>query len=100
MGRVLLGLRPGSGIMELPMFTLVHVVISVVGIIAGLVITGGLVAGERFSGWTLLFLAATLATSVTGFMFPFTKVLPSHVVGALSLMVLAVCIVARYVKHL
>lgn len=87
-------------IFDLPMFTLIHVVISVLGIIAGLVVVGGLMAGARMDGWTVFFLATTILTSVTGFGFPFTKVLPSHVVGALSLVVLAVCLAARYLKHL
>jgi hypothetical protein len=87
-------------IVDLPMFTLIHVVISVLGIISGLVVVGGLIAGSRLDGWTALFLTTTVLTSVTGFGFPFTQVLPPHIVGALSLVVLAVCIAARYWKHL
>jgi hypothetical protein len=83
-------------IFDLPTFTLIHVVISVLGIIAGLVVVGGLMAGARLDGWTALFLVTTILTSVTGFGFPFTKVAPPHVVGALSLVVLAVCLAARY----
>ena len=85
---------------DLPMFTLIHVVISILGIIAGLVVVGGLMAGARLDGWTALFLATTILTSVTGFGFPLTKVGPPHVVGALSLVVLAVCLAARYWKQL
>lgn len=85
---------------DLPMFTLIHVVISVLGIIAGLVVVGGLMAGVRLDGWTGLFLATTVITSVTGFGFPFTQVSPPHVVGALSLVVLAVCLAALYWKRL
>ncbi|HSW23174.1 MAG TPA: hypothetical protein VLJ62_10430 [Burkholderiaceae bacterium] len=85
---------------DLPTFTLIHVVISVLGIIAGLVVVGGLMSGARLDGWTTFFLATTIVTSVTGFGFPFTKVLPPHVVGAISLVVLAVCVVARYWKQL
>ena len=87
-------------IFDLPMFTLIHVVISVLGIITGLVVVGGLMAGARMDGWTAFFLATTILTSVTGFGFPFTKVLPSHVVGGLSLAVLIVCLAARYWKQL
>jgi len=83
-------------IFDLPMFTLIHVVISVLGIITGLVVVGGLMAGARMGGWTAFFLATTILTSVTGFGFPFTKVSPPHVVGAISLVVLAVCLAARY----
>jgi len=87
-------------IFDLPMFTLIHVVISVLGIITGLVVVGGLMAGARMGGWTAFFLATTILTSVTGFGFPFTKVSPPHVVGAISLVVLAVCLAARYWKQL
>jgi len=85
---------------DLSLFTLIHVVISVLGIIAGLVAAGGLAAGARLDGWTGFFLVTTILTNVTGFGFPFTKILPSHVVGALSLVVVAVCVVARYWKQL
>jgi hypothetical protein len=81
-------------------FTLVHVVLSLLGIFAGLVVAGGLVAGKRLDGWTGVFLVTTVATSVTGFGFPFVTFLPSHAVAILSLVVLPVVIVARYVKHL
>jgi hypothetical protein len=37
---------------------------------------------------------------VTGYGFPFLHLLPSHVVGAISLVVLAVAIYARYARHL
>lgn len=85
---------------ELPAFTLVHVVLSVLGIIAGLVVVGGLLAGKLLDGWTHLFVATTVLTSITGFGFSSTAILPSHVVGGLSLVVLAACIVARYQKAL
>jgi hypothetical protein len=78
------------------MFTLIHVVISIVGILSGLVVLGGLMAGARLEGWTALFLATTALTSITGFGFPASTVSPAQVVGALSLIVLAVCVVARY----
>ena len=87
-------------IFELPMFTLIHVVISVLGIISGLVVIGGLMAGARLDGWTAVFLATTIFTSLTGFGFPFHGIAPSHVVGGLSLAVLAVCVAARYWKQL
>jgi hypothetical protein len=83
-------------IVDLPMFTLIHVVISVVGVISGIVVLGGLSAGARLGGWTALFLVTTTLTSVTGFGFPAAAVSPAHVVGALSLVVLAACLMARY----
>ena len=60
----------------------------------------GLLAAKRLDRWTALFLLSTVATSVSGFGFPFTHLLPSHKVGALSLAVLAVAILARYGLHL
>jgi hypothetical protein len=81
-------------------FTFVHVVLSLVGIIAGLVVMFGLVAGKQLDGWTAVFLATTVATSVTGFGFPFDHLLPSHKVGIVSLLVLPVVIAARYAFHL
>ncbi len=81
-------------------FTLIHTVLSIVGIFAGCVVAGGLVAGKRLDGWTGLFLLTTVLTSVTGFGFPFAKLLPSHIVGIISLVILAPVMVARYVRHL
>jgi hypothetical protein len=86
--------------MDLPTFTLIHVLISVLGIIAGLVAVGGLMAGRLFDGWTRFFLATTLLTSLTGFGFPFEKVGPPHIVGAISLVVLAICLAALYWKKI
>jgi len=80
-------------------FTLIHVVLSLVGIIAGLVVAGGLVAGKRLDRWAVVFLVTTILTSATGFGFPFVKFLPSHAVGIVSLVVLPAVIVAHYVKH-
>jgi hypothetical protein len=77
-----------------------HVVVSLVGIAAGLVVLAGLIANKRLEGWTLIFLSTTLATSVTGFFFPVQEILPSHIVGAISTVVLALAIVARYGRHL
>jgi hypothetical protein len=65
-----------------------------------LVILVGLLGGKPLETWTVIFLATTVATSVTGFGFPFDHLLPSHEVGIISLLVLAVAIVARYVFHL
>src|SRR5688572_25130760 len=81
---------------DLPVFTLIHVFISVVGILSGLVVLGGLIAGARLDGWAALFLVTTTLTSITGFGFPASAVTPAHIVGALSLLVLAGCLAARY----
>src|SRR5216110_3118587 len=86
--------------MTLSTFTLVHVVISLTGIGSGLLVMYGLLIGKRLDGATATFLASTVATSVTGFGFPFDHLLPSHKVGILSLLVLALAILARYPLHL
>jgi hypothetical protein len=86
--------------MILSAFTFFHVVLSLVGIASGFVVVYGLLTSKRFDGWTTVFLATTVATSVTGFMFPFHQFLPSHGVGILSLIVLTIAILARYRFHL
>jgi hypothetical protein len=86
--------------MTLATFTLVHVVLSLIGIGAGLIVMFGLLRGTPLGGWNTLFLVATVATSVTGFGFPFDHLLPSHKVGIISLVALAVAIVALYGLHL
>jgi hypothetical protein len=86
--------------MFLATYTLVHVVISLVGIASGLVVLFGLLRGRDLDRWTLLFLTTTVLTSVTGFGFPFQRFLPSHAVGIVSLMALALAIYARYPRRL
>jgi hypothetical protein len=81
-------------------YTLLHVVVSLIGIGSGLVVVFGLLKAKPLDGWTALFLVSTVLTSVTGFGFPFDHFLPSHKVGILSLVVLAVAILARYAFHL
>ena len=81
-------------------YTLVHVLISLVGIASGFVVVYGLLTSRRLNRWTALFLATTVATSVTGFGFPFVHLLPSHIVSIISLVVLAITIPARYTFRL
>ena len=76
--------------------TIFHVALSLVGIGSGFVVVYGLLKTKYFSGWTSLFLVTTVATSVTGFLFPFHQFLPSHGVGILSLIVLAIAMLALY----
>ncbi len=80
-------------------YTFIHVLLSLVGIGSGLVVVSGFIAAKRLDGWTALCLTSTLATIVTGFGFPFDHLLPSHIVGIISLLVLAVAIPARYALH-
>jgi hypothetical protein len=81
-------------------FTTVHTVLSLIGIGSGLLVMFGFLRGKERGGWTLLFLVTTVATCVTGFGFPFDRLLPAHKVGIVSLVVLAVAILARYAFHL
>jgi len=86
--------------MLLKIYTLVHVVISLVGIAAGVPFVIALLSSQRFERWTTVFLVTTIATSVTGFGFPVDHFMPSHGVGIISLLVLAVAVYARYSRHL
>ncbi|WP_072395224.1 hypothetical protein [Hyphomicrobium sp. CS1GBMeth3] len=81
-------------------FTLFHIALSLVGIAAGFVVVGGFLSNARLNGATHLFLVTTAATSLTGFLFPFVDLLPSHITGLISLAVLAVAIYAYYFTDL
>lgn len=81
-------------------FTKLHVVISLIGIVSGLVVMFGLLSSRRLNGWTALFLSSTVLTSVTGLFFPFNGVTPGIVLAMISLVLLAIAVVARYVRHL
>jgi hypothetical protein len=81
-------------------FTLLHVLLSLVGIGSGLLILYGMIRGKRFDGATAIFLVTTVLTSLTGFLFPFERLLPSHIVGVISLAALVVAFMARYGRNL
>ena len=81
-------------------FTKLHVVISLIGIVSGLVVMSGLLVNRRLNGWTALFLISTVLTSVTGLFFPFSGVTPGIVLAIISLVLLAVAIVVRYARDL
>ena len=81
-------------------FTLIHVVLSLAGIAAGFVVMAGFIRGRLHESWSTFFLATTVATNVTGFGFPIVRVLPAHIVGGVSLVVLAVALFARYGRRL
>lgn len=86
--------------MSISTFTLVHVLISLIGIGSGLIALYGLLNGKLLAGWTPLFLVSTALTSITGFLFLVEHLLPSHKVGIISLVVLAIAIGALYLFHL
>ena len=84
----------------LEIFTIFHVVLSLIGILAGFVVVYGLLTANLLDGWTKTFLWTTVLISVTGYFFPFHRLLPAHTVGVVSLVILALCIYARYRRKL
>jgi hypothetical protein len=85
---------------SLSTYTIIHVIISLIAIAAGCIAVFGMLQSNRMARWTATFLWMTVLTSVTGFFFPFDHVLPSHIVGAVSLVFLAVALYAVYAAHL
>ncbi|MDE5455709.1 hypothetical protein GWE18_23285 [Bradyrhizobium sp. CSA112] len=89
--------------MSLSTLTVVHVIISLIAIVAGLVVMFGMLGSKLQPGLTAIFLVFTILTSATGFVIPpflFEKTLPSHMIGILSLVLLAVACIALYVTKL
>jgi hypothetical protein len=86
--------------MLLSTLTTVHVILSLVGIATGFLVLRALLGARRDPGLTAVFLATTVLASVTGFLFPFHALLPSHIVGGISLVVLAIALAALYGFHL
>lgn len=85
--------------MSTSMFTLVHVLISLAGIGSGFVVLIGMLNSQRRDGWTGIFVITSMLTSLTGFLFPFEQLLPSHLLGLLSLLVITIALFARNVFH-
>ena len=77
-------------------FTQIHDAISLLGILSGFVVMVGLIKAKRLDSWTAVFLASTLATSVTGFFFPFHGITPGIIVGIISVVLLVGAIIAKY----
>lgn len=86
--------------MSISTFTTLHVVISLIGIATGLFVLAGMLGSKRLGAWTAVFLATTVLTSVTGFLFPTSGFTPALGVGYLSLVILALALAALYVFHL
>jgi hypothetical protein len=85
--------------MSLSTFVTVHVIISLIGIVAGIIVMFGMLGSNRMPGLTAIFLLFTILTSATGFLIPplvTEKLLPSHMIGALSLVLLAIACIALY----
>lgn len=81
-------------------FTFFHIAVSLIGIAAGFIVVGGFLSNARLDSATHLFLVTTVLTNATGFLFPSRQILPSHIVAALSLVILAIAIYAYYVQRL
>jgi hypothetical protein len=86
--------------LSIPTFTLLHVIISLIGIASGLIVLIGMFGSRRLPGWTALFLLTTVLTSVTGFLFPATTLTPGAIFGIISLVVLLAALIALYAFHL
>ena len=86
--------------MSVEAFTKLHVAISLVAILSGFVAVFAMIARRQLPAVTLLFLATTILTSATGFLFHSAKIGPPHIVGAISLVVLAIALVALYGRKL
>src|SRR5665213_3648685 len=82
--------------MSLATFTLAHVIISLIAIVAGIVVMFGMFGSDRMRGLTAIFLLFTVLTNATGFLFPFEGFKPSYVIAALSLVLLAIACIALY----
>src|SRR5580700_9134862 len=81
-------------------FTIVHVLISLVGIVAGVIVAFAMVQGKSVPGWTALALLFLVLTSVTGFFFHNTTFTPAQGVGILSLVFLALAVIGLYFLRL
>ena len=86
--------------MSVGVFTTLHVLISFVAILAGVVVLFAMIANQRLELTTSVFLFTTILTSVTGFFFHSKSIGPPHIVGAISLVVLAICLLALYGRKL
>ena len=81
-------------------FLEIHVGLSLIGIVSGLIVLYGLLSGHAFGGWTALFLGTTILTSVTGFPLPPFGLDPPRIVGIISLVLLAAAVTAHSIFHL
>lgn len=86
--------------MILQIYTIIHTLVSLIAIFTGFIVLLGLLASERLGGWTKWFLTSAVATTVTGFFFPFHGLTPAFRLGIISAVVLAITIYARYPKNL
>jgi hypothetical protein len=86
--------------MSTGLFTGIHVLLSLAGIVTGFIVMFGMIGGKRLPSWTAWFFVTNILTDVTGFLFPFKGITPAIILGALSLVVLIVAIIGYYLKRL
>ncbi|HEY6831320.1 MAG TPA: hypothetical protein VI251_02420 [Pseudolabrys sp.] len=86
--------------MSLQTFTILHVVISLVAIASGIIVVIGMFGSQSQPRWTALFLATTVLTTLTGFLFPITKFTPALGTGIVATVVFVIALFALYIKHL
>jgi hypothetical protein len=86
--------------LQLATFTFLHVLISLIGVASGFIVMVELLRSSYSGSWTAIFLATTIVTSASGFLFPFSKLLPSHIVGIVSLVLLAIALFSFYVQRM
>jgi hypothetical protein len=86
--------------LDLSTFTTVHVILCVVALASGLIVSIGLLGSKRLDGLTGLYLVSNILANATGFGFPFEKLLPSHILAIITLVVLLIAVLARYAFHL
>jgi len=80
---------------------MIHVVLSLVGIVCGLIVLASLAGGRDVRAMTHIFLATTFLTDVTGFFLPkagFSD--PPTLVGIVSLVFMLIAMVCYYVFNL
>ena len=81
-------------------FTILHVLISLIGIVSGLIVVWGMLGNRRLAGWTAVFLAFTVLTSITGFPLPPFGIDPPRIIGIISLVLLVGATLGYYFFHL
>ena len=86
--------------MSLHAYTVLHVIISLIAIVSGLIVVAGMLGSQRMPSVTALFLVTTILTSVTGFLFPINGFTPALGVGVVSLVILTIALLALYSRHL
>ncbi len=81
-------------------FTILHVVISLIGIGAGIPVMAAMIGNRPLGAANTIFLVATIATTLTGFLFPIHGFDPAIGVGIVSTIALVVALFALYGGHL